>query len=147
MINEIFYENTPQILHDEDLNSMKCSIENRSPFINKELFEFLFSINPKFYIKNGYKKYILRKSMEGIVHSKILWNHKKMGFNSSIENLLNFKDKKIKEFLFDKNSEIYNFINYEKFVNLFRQKTFPNHLSKFIFNVLGCKIFLEKVNK
>lgn len=147
MINEIFYENTPQILHDEDLNSMKCSIENRSPFINRELFEFLFSIDSKFYIKNGYKKYILRKSMEGIVHKKILWNYKKMGFNSSIENLLNFKDKKIKEFLFDKNSDIYNFIDYEQFTKLFIKKKFPNHLSKFIFNVLGCKIFLEKVGK
>ena len=147
MLNEIFYENTPQVLHDEDLNSMRCSIENRSPFINKRLFEFLFTINPKFYIQNGYKKYILRKSMEGIVHNKILWEHKKWGFNSSVESLLNFQDKKIKEYLFDKKSDIYDFIDYKKFQKLFSNKIFPNHLSKFIFNVLGCKIFMEKVNK
>ena len=147
MLNEIFYENTPQILHDEDLNSMRCSIENRSPYINKKLFELLFTINPKFYIKNGYKKNILRKSMAGIVHKKILWTHKKWGFNSSIENLLNFQDKKIKDYLFDKKSDIYEFIDYKKFQKLFLNKKFPNHLSKFIFNVLGCKIFMEKVNK
>lgn len=147
MLNEIFYENTPQILYDEDLNSMKCSIENRSPYINKELFEFLFKINSKFYINNGYKKYILRKSMEGLVHNKILWSHKKMGFNSSIETLLNFQDNKIKEYLFDKKSDIYEFIDYKKFKKLFQKKKFPNHLSKFIFNILGCKIFLEKVSK
>jgi len=147
MLNEIFYENTPQILHDEDLNSMKCSIENRSPFINKELFEFLFSINSKYFIKNGFKKYILRKSMEGIVHKKILWNRKKMGFNSSVESLFKFQDKDTQEFLFDKKSDIYEFINYEKFQKLFSKNKFPNHLSKFIFNVLGCKIFLENVSR
>ena len=32
MLNEIFTENTPPILNNEDLNSMRYSIENRSPF-------------------------------------------------------------------------------------------------------------------
>ena len=85
--------------------------------------------------------------MEGFVHNKILWSHKKMGFNSSVETLLNFKDNKIKEYLFDKKSDIYEFIDYKKFQKLFQKKQFPNHLSKFIFNILGCKIFIEKVSK
>lgn len=147
MLNEIFYENTPQILHDEDLNSMRHSIENRSPFISKKLFEFLFTVNRKYLIKNGFKKYILRKSMEGIINNKILGNHKKMGFNSSVENIFNFNDKDIKEFIFDKTSDIYQIIDYKKFQNLFKTKKFPNHLSKFIFNVINCKIFLEKTDK
>tara|TARA_B100001063_G_scaffold156445_1_gene145913 strand:- start:692 stop:2524 length:1833 start_codon:yes stop_codon:yes gene_type:complete len=147
MLNEIFYENTPQILHDEDLNSMFNSIENRSPFINKKLFNFLFTVNTKFLIKNGFKKYILRKSMDEIVDNKVIWNHTKMGFNSSVESIYNFKDKTIKEFLFDKKSDIYEFIDYKKFQKLFLNKKFPNHLSKFIFNVIGCKIFLENVDR
>lgn len=147
MLNEIFYENTPQILHDEDLNSMFNSIENRSPFIDRKLFDFLFSVNTKFLIKNGFKKYILRKSMDGILDNKVRWNYEKMGFNSSIESIYNFKNKTIKEFLFDKKSNIYEFIDYKKFQKLFLDKKFPNHLSKFIFNVIGCKIFLENVDK
>ncbi len=147
MLNEIFYENTPQILYDEDLNSMRNSIENRSPFINKQLFEFLFSIQTKHLIKNGFKKSILRKSMNRIVNNKILWNYKKMGFNSSIETIFNFKDKNFKEYVLNKNSDIYQIVDYYKFQKLFSKKSFPNHLSKFIFNVIGCKIFLEKDGK
>ena len=147
MLNEIFYENTPQILHDEDLNSMRHSIENRSPFINKKLFEFLFSVQTKYLIKNGFKKSILRRSMNSIVNNKILWDYKKMGFNSSIETIFNFKDKNFKEYVFNKNSDIYQIVDYYKFQKLFSKKKFPNHLSKFIFNVIGCKIFLEKQGK
>jgi len=134
-------------LHDEDLNSMRHSIENRSPFINKKLFEFLFSIQTKYLIKNGFKKSILRKSMNNIVSNKILWNYKKMGFNSSIETIFNFKDKNFKEYILNKNSDIYQIVDYYKFQKLFSKKRFPNHLSKFIFNVIGCKIFLEKQGK
>ena len=32
MINELFHEGTRVILHEDDLNSMMYSIENRSPF-------------------------------------------------------------------------------------------------------------------
>ena len=31
MMNEIFYETTPAILNQDDLNSMYYSVENRSP--------------------------------------------------------------------------------------------------------------------
>ncbi len=147
MLNEIFFENTPQILHDEDLNSMKNSIENRSPFIDKKLFEFLLSVPPEYFIKEGFKKNILRKSMQNVVHDKVLWDLKKMGFNAGIENIFNFKDKKILDYLLNKNSEIYQIVNYDKFKNLFLKEEFPNHLSKFIFNVLNSKLFIEGVTK
>ena len=66
-----------------------------------------------------------------------------MGFNSSIENIFNFNDKKIIEYLLDINSEIYQIVDYKSFKKLFLKKIFPNHLSKFIFNVLNSKIFIE----
>lgn len=147
MLNEIFFENTPQILHDEDLNSMKNSIENRSPFIDKRLFEFLLSVPPKYFIKKGFKKNILRKSMQNIVDYKVLWDVKKMGFNSGVENIFNFKDKKILDYLLDKNSEIYQIVNHNKFKNLLSKQKFPNYLSKFIFNVLNSKLFIESIIK
>ena len=43
-LNELFKENTPLILNQEDLNSMSNSIENRSPFLDTNLFNFIFSI-------------------------------------------------------------------------------------------------------
>ena len=147
MLNEIFYENTPVILEDEDLNSMKYSIENRSPFLDRDIFDLMFSTVPENYIKNGYKKYILRKSMEGIVDKKILWDMNKRGFNANITSLFDFKSKKIKEYILDKNSKIYHFVNYNKFVELLSRDYFPNSLSKFVFNVLNCKIFLDNFDQ
>ncbi|MEY3397538.1 MAG: hypothetical protein RL220_132, partial [Bacteroidota bacterium] len=38
MMNEMFAEVVRVILHEDDLNSMKYSIENRSPFLDKNLF-------------------------------------------------------------------------------------------------------------
>ena len=43
MLNEIFHEITPITLHHEDLNCMYNSIENRSPFLDKELFALLLT--------------------------------------------------------------------------------------------------------
>ena len=44
MLNELFHEATPVILHEDDLNSMFYSIENRSPYLDSNLFKFSYSI-------------------------------------------------------------------------------------------------------
>ena len=38
--NELFHESVPVILNEEDNNAMFHSIENRSPFLDRKLFEF-----------------------------------------------------------------------------------------------------------
>ena len=40
MMNELFHEITPVILMQDDLNSMNVSVENRSPFLQPQLFDF-----------------------------------------------------------------------------------------------------------
>ena len=85
--------------------------------------------------------------MQNIVDYKVLWDVKKMGFNSGVENIFNFKDKKILDYLLDKNSEIYQIVNHNKFKNLLSKQKFPNYLSKFIFNVLNSKLFIESIIK
>src|SRR5262249_4946280 len=44
MLNEMFHEAVPVILHEDDLNAMYYSIENRSPFLDRSLFEFCYRI-------------------------------------------------------------------------------------------------------
>src|SRR5207245_5646601 len=39
MLNEMFHETTPVILHQDDLNAMYFSIENRAPYLDRALFE------------------------------------------------------------------------------------------------------------
>ena len=40
---------------------MMYSLENRSPFLDKKLVEFMFSIETKLLIKNGLQKFLLRE--------------------------------------------------------------------------------------
>ena len=67
------------ILHEDDLNSMYYSIENRSPFLDRELFEFMYSIPNKYLIKNGYSKYILRQSVKGVLNKNVRNEREKQG--------------------------------------------------------------------
>ncbi len=141
--NELFHETVPAILNNEDLNAMKYSIENRSPFLNRELCEFIYSIEPDKLIKNGYSKFILRKNLEGILNEKIRLNRQKKGFNCSIETLIDVKNVKIRNFLLDKKSNIFFFINRKKFKNFLDGKFNENYKSKFLFSFISAKIFLD----
>ena len=67
---------------------MKYSVENRSPFLDKKLVEFAFSIPEELLIQKGYGKYILRESLKGILNDKVRLDRNKRGFNASINSLL-----------------------------------------------------------
>lgn len=146
-LNELFYEQVQPTLNNEDLNSMMYSVENRSPFLNKKLFDFCYSISPSMLIDNGYTKSILRESMAGILQEDIRTDRTKKGFNCSIKTLIDFNDKNIVEFLFDPKSEIFNFVNINEFKKLFNEDLTKNHFSKFIFVFLSTKLFLEQIKE
>ena len=56
MMNELFYEVVPVILKHDDLNSMYYSIENRSPYLDRELYNFAMTIPPHLLIQDGFQK-------------------------------------------------------------------------------------------
>ena len=142
-LNELFHEITPANLNQEDLNSMKYSVENRSPFLDKKLVEFAFSIPEALLIQKGYGKYILRESLKGILNDKVRLDRKKKGFNASINSLINFENKETKDYLLNSSSAIFDLVDAKKFERILKNKYFPNHMSKFIFNFLSAKMFME----
>lgn len=142
MLNELFYEVIPVILHHDDLNSMYYSIENRNPFLDKDLFEFANSIPSLFLINNGYQKSVLRDSFKNVLNDKVRLDRQKKGFNASINTVINFKDPKIKSFFFDKDSEINDFVNMKKIKKEINNNN-TNQFSKFLFSILNTKIFLD----
>jgi len=97
MLNELFHESIPVILHEDDLNSMMYSVENRSPYLDSGLFDFAYSIPVEYLIQNGYGKYVLRQAMKGILNDKVRLDRCKKGFNASINSLLDFNDEKRKD--------------------------------------------------
>jgi asparagine synthase (glutamine-hydrolysing) len=63
-----------------DIASMANSLEARSPFLDHKLLEFSMNVPCSFKIKNGVRKYILKRALSDILPGKIL-NRNKMGFS------------------------------------------------------------------
>ena len=143
LYNELFHEVVPVILHEDDLNSMMNSIENRSPYLDTSLLSLATSIPSKYLIQDGFNKYILRESMNGILNDKVRLDRQKKGFNASINSLINLKDDSIRDYLLDENSNIGEFVNLKKMKKLFDIKNIDNSFSKFIFNFINCKLFMD----
>lgn len=143
MLNELFYENTPLILHEDDLNSMKYSIENRSPFLDSDLFEFAGSIPEEHLIRNGYAKYILREAMKGILNDKVRLDRRKKGFNASISSIVDFSDPKVLEYVLDPAARIYRIVDRQKIAGLLKVGKFSDSYNKFVFSFLNARIFME----
>ncbi|MEC9292926.1 MAG: asparagine synthase (glutamine-hydrolyzing) [Chloroflexota bacterium] len=143
MLNELFHEITPVILHEDDLNSMFNSIENRSPYLDTGLLKVAFSIPPKHLIREGFGKYILRESVKGILNDQVRLDRRKKGFNASINSMIDLQDTEVRAYLLDPKAEIFEIINRKKLEQLFDQFPIPNHLSKFIFNFVNARMFLE----
>jgi asparagine synthase (glutamine-hydrolysing) len=69
----------PMLARFEDRNSMAHSIETRLPMLDHRLVNFVLNIEPKLKIKNGWTKYVLRRSIKELPE-KIKWRRDKLGF-------------------------------------------------------------------
>ena len=143
MMNEMFYETTPVMLHDDDLNAMYFSIENRSPFLDRDLFNFCYQIPTRHLIFDGFAKKVLRDSMRGIVPDCVLDNPRKVGFNAPIFSFLDIHDSEVRAALLDQ-SPIFDYIRRDKIEELIARPDLPNNESKFLFSFLSSKMFLEQ---
>jgi len=121
-------------------------VENRSPYLDTRLQKFAYSIPARHLIKNGYGKYVLRQATKGLLNDQVRLDRRKKGFNASINSIIDLSDKKVSDFLFDDSSELFTFIDRKKIKCLISQNDQPNHFSKFIFNLLNAKIFLDNNN-
>jgi asparagine synthase (glutamine-hydrolysing) len=145
MLNELFCETTPVILNEDDLNSMYYSIENRSPFLDSDLVKFAYTIPSKYLIHEASSKYLLRSAFKGVLNDKIRNNKKKVGFNSSVDSNFNLQDKTVKDYLFNSSgSKIFDLLKKDKVKKLYDKEKKDNYESKFIFNFINAKIFLDK---
>lgn len=86
---EQFSVELPILLKSEDKISMAFSKEIRLPFLDYRLVNFVFSLSNSYKINKGWSKYILRKSMEGILPKEVQWRKDKKGYSTPLEKLLN----------------------------------------------------------
>ncbi|MEX0635729.1 MAG: asparagine synthase C-terminal domain-containing protein, partial [Ferruginibacter sp.] len=84
-LNDILYFNVmenglEELLRFSDRNSMAHSVEVRLPFLSAELVQFVFSLPSAYKIRDGYTKYILRKTMQSKLPDQVLWRTDKIGY-------------------------------------------------------------------
>lgn len=70
----------PMLLHWQDRSSMAHSVENRTPFLDYRLVEFLLGLPSEFKLRDGMTKVLLRKALDGILPAAILQRQDKLGF-------------------------------------------------------------------
>ena len=142
LANEMFNEVVPVVLKEDDLNGMYNSIENRSPFLDKNLFESCFNMPSSYYIQNGLAKWPLRQIIKDYVPKKIRMNARKTGFNASIKDILDLNSKNIKYLISD--NEIFKIVNKDNFQKILNNnKNFTGVENNFLFNFLSVRLFLE----
>jgi asparagine synthase (glutamine-hydrolysing) len=122
---------------------MYFSIENRSPFLDRGLYEFSSSIPSKHLVQRGMAKAVLRDSMRGIVPERIVENRRKVGFNAPILDLLDTGDPEVREWLLG-DGRIWEHVRRDAIEGLLSLDTLPNSKSKFLFNFVCSKLFLEE---
>jgi asparagine synthase (glutamine-hydrolysing) len=69
-----------ELLRYADRNSMAHSCEVRLPYLAHKFAEFCFSLPASYKIKDGFTKWILRKSMQKQLPHEIAWRPDKVGF-------------------------------------------------------------------
>jgi asparagine synthase (glutamine-hydrolysing) len=147
MLNEIFFEITPITLTHEDLNCMENSIENRSPFLDKNIFEFSNTIPTKFLISGDFQKKILRDTFKDVLDPIVRKNKRKIGFNASLFLFLEKEKENLIKNFFMKDKVMKNLIDMKKLYNNLENYKKNINLNKFLFSVISTKIFLESHQK
>lgn len=69
----------PDLCHYEDRNAAAHGLEERFPFLDFRVSEFMFRLPWSFKTRNGKSKFLLRKAMQGRVPDFILGSYRKIG--------------------------------------------------------------------
>jgi len=134
---EIYNTQLSRLLKYEDKNSMRNSVETRLPFIDYKVVEAALSFNSTFKINKGWTKYILRKSMNGILPKNVLWRRNKVGFEAPQKTWINSNTVYINEQISQSKilKEIYKELNIDNFEHKMIWKLFCIAKWEKIYNV------------
>ena len=150
MLQCINKDQLPAQLIQNDNVSMYYSLECRSPFLSKQLFEYLYSLPKDFFMFNGIPKNILRSSFEDELPKIIINDYKKVGFYNSLTSFFSKNDfKKIRKYILNSKilKKIIKLNNLENYLNNITLKKNSNTIDKLIFSMLNIAILEEVLNR
>ena len=143
MNNELFHESVPPILHEDDLNAMYFSIENRSPFLDRRLFDLCQSIPTRHLVRGARAKAVLREAVRGLAPDAVVDNPRKVGFNVPILDYLDVADPKVRAQILD-DGPVFDILRRDAITSLIDKPELRNSQSKFLFYFLNARLFLEE---
>jgi asparagine synthase (glutamine-hydrolysing) len=100
------------LLHYGDSISMMNSLENRLPFCDYRLVNFVFSVDKSYKLNDVYGKYLHRLAFDGRLPNSVNWNVSKLGFVSSLDVGLN--SLKVKNYISEGLSILGNILDIKK---------------------------------
>jgi asparagine synthase (glutamine-hydrolysing) len=142
MLNELFEEAVPVILEEDDRNSMLYSVENRSPYLDRGLAEFLATVPSRHLIHGGFAKWLLRQAGKGLVPDQVRLDKRKRGFNASIDSVIDRHDQRTRDTLLA-DGPIFELVSRERMTGFLDEDMTPNSFSKFLFSFVSAKSFLD----
>jgi asparagine synthase (glutamine-hydrolysing) len=88
LTNVLYWELTrtrlPALLRYEDRLSMAFSLESRVPFLDHRLVELAFALPDSAKVHAGWSKYGLRRALDGLLPSTVVWRRDKKGFPTPV---------------------------------------------------------------
>ncbi len=143
LLSHLFNRDLPHILRQEDRTSMSQSIENRAPFVDHKIIEYIFSLKSETFMRNGISKFILKDIMNEKINRKQL-NKLKVGRPGHSKNLiLKMYKNKFLDLLNSKNI-INDFIYTNKFIKKLESNKLEN-VNSLPFRVLNCLIWEQNL--
>lgn len=143
MANELLHESVPVILHEDDLNAMYFSVENRSPYLDTALYEWCRRIPTRHLVRNGRAKAVLRDAVRGLAPDAIVDNPRKVGFNAPLHGYLDVRSDAVRDELLSP-GPIFDLVRRDGIEEMLDLPQLPNSRSKFLFNFICAKMFLEE---
>lgn len=143
MGNELLVEAVPVVLHEDDLNAMYHSVENRCPYLDTSVLSWTSRIPTRHLVRNGLAKAVLRESVRGIAPDAVLDSPRKVGFNAPIGDLVDLEAPDVIEALLA-DGPVFDLVRREAIARLLESGPPTEPQSKFLFNFLSVRAFLSE---
>ena len=94
-------------------------IEVRHPFFDTRLAEFSFAIPDDLWLRQGYPKWLLRKTMDGALPDSVCWNRQKVVFDGFFAGLIRNQAEHVRAILSDRRLEDMGLMDTDKLLETF----------------------------
>lgn len=85
------YNSLPMLLRYADRNSMAFSRESRLPYLDHDLVDFCIRLPDRYYVRNGWQKWVLREAAGNTIPKQIRWRVDKVGYAAPLDKWLRYE--------------------------------------------------------